>query len=445
MKLNAIFHFEALKNSVIFTNSLLLLSEKVLLISGGLLLSVLFARLLGPEDFGRYNYVLSVAALFIPIYSLGIGNILLRELAEQPAVAPNLLASCFKARFITGVLVAIVVITVLFYMYGSSWKPQLIGLLIFANIFNAFEVYEKWFQHKSNIKKIVYWRSACFIFFTLLKLLIIYWYENYIPLLLIMSLEVVTKNSGYYFFYKKDTKEIVLPKLDKKIFLTVFSQSKYLIISSLASVIYLKIDILMLESMIDNTAVGTYSVAAKISEVWYILPQVVITALFPSLISLAKSNNDHYLKTLQRGFDILFISAIIISILIYIFSPWLIQTLYGDDYSQASTILRVHIFSCVFIYMRILLSHWFVSKKLAKFSLFSQVSGAVVNVILNLLLIPYYGALGAAIATLISYAVSAYFCLFFFKKTRLIAVMMTKSILLIFRLHKIDFSGRSRA
>ena len=154
MKLNAIFHFDVLKNRVIFTNSLLLLSEKILLISGGLLLSVLFARLLGPEDFGRYNYVLSVAALFIPIYSLGIGNILLRELSEQPAVAPYLLASCFKARFITGVLVAIVVITVLFYIYGYSWKPQLIGLLLFANIFNAFEVYDKWFQHKSTIKKI---------------------------------------------------------------------------------------------------------------------------------------------------------------------------------------------------------------------------------------------------------------------------------------------------
>ncbi|WP_191321836.1 flippase [Colwellia sp. C1TZA3] len=422
-----------------------MLSEKVLLISGGLLLSVLFARLLGPEDFGRYNYVLSLAALCIPIYSLGIGNILLRELSEQPAVAPNLLASCFKARFITGIIVALVAITALFTANGSSWKPQLIGMLLFANIFNAFDVYEKWFQYQSNIKKMVYWRSCCFIFFAILKLLIIYWYENYIPLLLLMSLEIITKNSGYYLFYKRDIKESSVPKFNKKLFSNVFYQSKYLIISSLASVVYLKIDILMLESMAGNTTVGIYSVAAKLSEVWHILPQVAITALFPSLIILAKNSNDHYLKTLQRGFDILFISAIIISTLIYIFTPFLIQTLYGEHYSQAIAILRVHVFSCIFIYMRILLSHWFVSEKLAIFSLFSQVLGALVNVILNLLLIPHYGALGAAVATLISYAVCAYFCLFFFKRTRIIAVMMTKSILSIFRLHKIDFSGRNRS
>ncbi|MBU2870946.1 flippase [Colwellia sp. E2M01] len=437
MKFNTEFNFNQLKKNI-FTNSLLLLFEKILLLAGGLLLSVLFARLLGPEDFGRYNYILSLVALCVPIYSLGIGNILLRELNEQHALAPTLLTSCFKARFLTGIFVTIVVITILFYMYGASWKPQLITLLLFANIFNAFEVYEKWFQHKSNINKMVYWRASCFIFFTLLKVIMIYQYESYIVLLVIMSLEVVTKNIGYYFLYKKYTKITVEPKFNKKLFLNVFSQSKYLIVSSLAAVVYLKIDILMLESMVDSKTVGIYSVAAKISEIWYILPQVVITALFPTLISLAKSNNKRYFKTLQSGFDLLFISAVIISTLIYIFSPMLIQTLYGDDYSEASTILRIHIFSCIFIYMRILLSHWFVSQKLAKFSLFSQVSGAVVNVVLNLLLIPAYGALGAAIATLISYAVSAYVCLFLFKKTRVIALMMTKSILFIFRLHKVD-------
>jgi O-antigen/teichoic acid export membrane protein len=437
MKLNRLLNFGWLKNNIIISNSLWLLAEKILLVSLGLLLSVMFARLLGPEEFGRYNYILSLVALFIPIFSLGIGNILLRELSEQPSNTASLLASCFKARFITAFFVSAGVIVAAFYIYGANWKPQLISMLLFAHIFNAFEVYERWFQHQSDIKRLVYWRSGCFILFAALKLMIIYQYQSYIPLIMIMALEVITKNSGYYVLYKKDTSEKIMPKFNLSIFVDVFSQSKYLIFSSLAAVIYLKIDILMLEYMLGDEAVGTYSVAARLSEVWYILPQIMIITLFPSLISLAKNNNARYLKVLQLSFDYLFMSALILSICIFIVSPWLIDTLYGEVYSQASTILRIHIFASLFIYMRVMLSQWFVSKKLARFSLFSQVSGAVVNVALNLLLIPYYGVLGAAVATVISYAVSAYFCLFCFKQTRDIALMMTKSIFFIFRLNKI--------
>jgi len=87
--------------------------------------------------------------------------------------------------------------------------------------------------------------------------------------------------------------------------------------------------------------------------------------------------------------------------------------------------------------MRALLSLWLVSEKYAEFSLFSQVSGAVSNIILNLILIPMYGAMGAAVATLISYSVTSYFCLFIFKRTRHIGIMMTKSIFFFFRHHKL--------
>jgi len=439
MKLKKFLNFGWLKNNIIISNSLWLLSEKTLLLSLGLLISIMFARLLGPEEFGRYNYLLSLVALFIPIFSLGIGNILLRELSEHPSITACLLASCFKARFITAFFVSVGVIVAAFYIYGANWKPQLIAMLLFAHIFNAFEVYERWFQHQSDIKKLVYWRSGCFILFAALKLLLIYLYQSYIPLIMIMGLEVIIKNSGYYVLYKKYTSEKIMPKFNRSIFIDVFSQSKYLIFSSLAAVIYLKIDILMLEYMVGDEAVGIYSVAARLSEVWYILPQIVITALFPSLISLAKNNNVRYLKVLQQSFDYLFMSALILSICIFIASPWLIEMLYGQAYNQASTILQIHIFASLFIYMRVMLSQWLVSNKLAKFSLFSQLSGAVSNISLNLLLIPLYGPLGAAIASVISYAVSAYFCLFCFKQTRSIAFMMTKSIFFIFRLNKIKW------
>ena len=149
------------------------------------------------------------------------------------------------------------------------------------------------------------------------------------------------------------------------------------------------------------------------------------------------ANKQRYYKFLQRGFDLLFIAALTISVLIYAVAPWIIELFYGESYREAIPILRVHIFASLFIYMRVLLSQWLISERFAEFSLVSQVSGAVVNVLLNLFLIPQYGAMGAAVASLVAYAVTSYFCLFFYSRTRVIARMMSKSIFFAFRLRQV--------
>lgn len=398
---------------------------------GGLFLSILFARILGPEDFGKFNYILSFTSLFMPLFALGIGNLVLREFAKEPNNIPDIIYTCIASRFLSGLIVTIITCVGLYYFYNTSWKFQLLTILLISNIFNAFEVYERWFQHKSLNKYCVLWRISCFILFSLIKLYLILSYPNFTFLLVVVALEVIVKNSGYHFLYRKLNSQIRKGDFKKQKFLDIFSQSKYLIFSALAAVIYLKIDILMLEYMIGGESVGVYSVAAKLSEIWYVLPQILITAVSPKLIALAKNNKEYYLIILQKGFDYLFFLALCICVCVYFISPWFIDLLYGDNYSEASAIIRVHIFASLFIYMRALLSLWLVSEKYAEFSLFSQVSGAVSNIILNLILIPMYGAMGAAVATLISYSVTSYFCLFIFKRTRRIGIMMTKSIFII--------------
>lgn len=418
---------------VIINNSMWLLIEKVILMGGGLVLSVVFARLLGAEDFGRYNYVLSFVALFGPVFALGMYNVLLRELAKSPHNVSNILTTCVMSRLMSGVVVMAVTTVVLYLAFAQQWKFELICLLLLSHISNAYEVFERWFQHKSLNPVVVKWRVSHFVVFALLKLAVVWLYQDFALLLLLIAIEVVVKNLGYKLLYRR-FKAVSQPgQFHWPLFKDIFSQSKFLIFSSLASVIYLKIDILMLEAMSTIEQVGVYSVAAKLSEVWYVLPQVAITALFPKLLEIAKQDDGRYQRILQQGFDSLFISALVLSGLVYWLCPWVIDLLYGQDYSQAATILRLHIFASVFIYMRLLLSQWLVSTRFAEFSLVSQLSGAITNILLNLWLIPLYGGWGAAVATVVSYAVATYLCLFFFKRTHAIAWMMTKAMLFMLR------------
>ena len=411
---------------IIVKNTLWLLSEKAVLIGGGLLLSIFIARFLGPESFGSYSYLLSFVSLLTPLFALGMSNVLMREFAKTPNKIANIITSCLTSRLLAGLVFTLLTSIAFYFFDDADWRIQPLIILLVANISNAFEVYGLWFQYKSDNRTLVLWRISCFILFTLLKGVVIWHYQAVLPLIWVIAIELVVKNFGYKCLYHKTFQS--KGKFEAVIFYDIFSQTKFLIVSSLASIIYLKIDIIMLESMRSAQEVGVYAVAAKLSEVWYVLPQVVITALFPKLLEIAQSNKQRYYKFLQRGFDLLFIAALTISVLIYAVAPWIIELFYGESYREAIPILRVHIFASLFIYMRVLLSQWLISERFAEFSLVSQVSGAVVNVLLNLFLIPQYGAMGAAVASLVAYAVTSYFCLFFYSRTRVIARMMSKSI-----------------
>jgi O-antigen/teichoic acid export membrane protein len=420
---------------IILENTAWLLTEKAVVMGGGLLLSIFIARYLGPESFGRYSYLVSFVSLFAPLFALGMFNVLLREFARAPDKIANIITTCLTSRLLSGLLFTLLTCVVLIFIDDAPWKFQPLAILLIANISNAFEVYGLWFQHKSDNKTLVIWRISCFALFALLKALVIFRYQAVLPLIWLIAAELVIKNMGYKYLYHRTRQP--KGKFERAIFDDIFSQTKFLILSSLAAVVYLKIDILMLESMRSAEEVGVYAVAAKLSEVWYILPQVVITAFFPKLLEIAKSDRLRYYKILQQGFDLLFISALVFSVMIYFIAPWVIQLLYGEAYREAIPILRLHIFASLFIFMRVLLSQWLVSERFAQFSLVSQLSGAVINVLLNLILIPIYGAMGAAIATLVSYAVTSYFCLFLSSRTRVIARMMSKAMVFPFRLKQV--------
>ena len=431
---------------VVVVNTLWLLSEKALLMAGGLLLSILIARDLGSEEFGRYNYVLSFVMLFGPLFSLGMYNVLLRELGKRPNLAPTILTTCLIARLIAGGSISAITLGVMYWYLGNDadnhWKFATIGVLLVCHISNAFEVYERWFQHKSNNAVLVKWRVCCFAFFMVLKLYLLAVGSSFSTILLAVSAEVLIKNLGYGWLYRRYQQDgnaseaanktapnkSVKGQYDSQVFSDIFEQSKYLILAAFAAIVYFKIDIIMLEAMRPISEVGVYAVAAKISEVWYVLPQGLIAAMYPKLLEIAKTQPKRYEALLQRGFDWLFITAFSTSVVMLFIGPWLIELLFGAEYVLAGQILQLHIFASVFVYMRVLLSQWLVTISFAQFALFRESSGAVVNILLNLWLIPLYGVWGAAIATIVSYAVSSYVCLWFFARTRKIAWMMTKAM-----------------
>ena len=220
-------------------------------------------------------------------------------------------------------------------------------------------------------------------------------------------------------------------KFSRTMAIELLKASWPLILSGLVISVYMKIDQIMIKEMIDVEAVGQYAAAVRISEAWYFIPMVIVSSLFPAIINAKKISKNLYHSRLQNLYDLMVWMAIIIALPMTFWNDWIVNFLYGKEYSQAGNILMIHIWAGVFVFLGVANGKRLLSENLQIFSTINTTIGAVVNVFLNYILIKKYGISGAAWATLVSYFVAAYLSLILNKKTRKSFVDLTKSIFFI--------------
>jgi PST family polysaccharide transporter len=203
-----------------------------------------------------------------------------------------------------------------------------------------------------------------------------------------------------------------------------------LLLSGLAITFYMSIDQVMLGKMVGDGGVGVYSAAVRVSEVWYFLPVAVTASVFPALIRAKQKSPAIYSRRLQHLFDSMVLISVGIALPMTFLSNWIIVTFFGTAFKDAGPVLSIHIWASVFVFLGVASSKWFIIENLQKLTLTRTIWGAVANVAMNLVLIPKYGALGAAWATLISQAVASVFFNAFNKETRQLFRKQVKSFLM---------------
>jgi len=139
--------------------------------------------------------------------------------------------------------------------------------------------------------------------------------------------------------------------------------------------------------------------------------------MFPAIVNAKKTSEDLYYKRLQKLLSLLIWVAILIALPISIFSKQIIYFLYGEKFLEASNVLAITSWASLFVFIGVGTSQWFLTENLQNLAFYRTLYGAITNVILNFIFIPYFGIIGVSIAIIISYALSAYFSLLFNKKT----------------------------
>ncbi|MFV8868473.1 flippase [Serratia fonticola] len=419
-------------------NTLWLVGERGITILFTLTVGILLARKLGPHDFGIYNYLISLVSLLTPLTALGLNAIVVRDLVDNRKEENLILGTSCFVRFIGASLATIIIVVIDIFFDVSRSNLTWLTVLAVANIFSCFQVIDFWLQSNIDSKQAAKLRLSVFITSSICKIIAIeVFHQGLNTILIIQTIEILLSGLGFWVLYISMGGKLASWKYNTKKAKNLLGRSWWLVLSGVAEIIYLKIDQIMLGNMASYSAVATYAVAARLSEVWYFFPTIITASFFPILIKAKSESEDIYRDKLLSLSTKLFSFAFVISILITFLSRPIIIFLYGDEYSLSASILVIHIWASVFVFMRAVLSKWLVIENLLAFSLLTHLMGAMLNIVLNLVLIPNYGGIGSAVATVISYSVSSYFSLFLFKKTRFMARIMTlamySSVFAIFR------------
>jgi PST family polysaccharide transporter len=177
-----------------------------------------------------------------------------------------------------------------------------------------------------------------------------------------------------------------------------------------------------------DRAVGIYATATRISEVWYFIPVAIVSSISPTIIR-SKDNPKLYYGRIGNLFALMSALALIGGAGIALCSQWIIHFLYSNAYDAAAPVLAVHVWASLFVFLGVAQDPWNVSENLLTLAFYRTLVGAVTNVLLNLVLIPKYSAMGAAIATVVSYGIAGVFANAFDARTRPIFYLQMKSLL----------------
>lgn len=418
----------------ILTNSSWIFGERVYRNVLVLIISIFLARFLGPKLFGTYNYVVAFSTLIMQAASLGFSGLVVEEFVKRRHLKGTILYTTLLFRFVTSSFLALFAFVVANYIGTITKEVQfLIFIYCLGLTFNSFEIFDLWFRANELNRFPAISRGGAATLNFVLILSGIYFDASLSFFIFIAASEFFFIGLFYFVSYYKKGGKVKEWRFSFKIGISLLSKSWPLILSILGVAIYKKIDQVMLGNMIGDSQVGIYAVAAKLSEATYYLPIAVTRAAFPTLVKAKRNNKNEYNRKLQKLYDNLFIAGAIIAVSVTLVGPFAIDLLFGEEYSKSGIILTIHIWACVFIFMREALSKWLILEKLFIFSLVTHGVGALVNIGFNYILIPYYEGIGAAIATVVSYSAASYLALFLHKKTIEAGMMMTKSLLLPFR------------
>ena len=364
----------------------------------GVVISMLTARYLGPSHFGVINYAAAIVAFVAPIAKLGLTHVLVQEIVYSPESEGKILGTSLIMSLVSSVFCIIGVIAFSVVTNPNDTETILVcALYSLLLISNALEVIQFWYQanliskYTSIVSVIAYLVISVYKSVLLITEQSVYWFalSNAIDhfLIGIVLLIIYKKKNGRKLGFSFDWVK------------RLFSQSKFFIISSMMITIFAQTDKIMLKFMLGDEATGIYSAAIGCASMTSFVFSAIAASLRPTILEHKKASSPLYETNMCRLYTITIYMALAQSVAMTLLAKPIILIMYGQEFIEAVPVLQIGVWFTTFSYIGSARDIWMLAENKQQHLLVINLSGALTNVLLNMLLIPFWGTAGAAIAS----------------------------------------------
>ena len=406
-----------------------LVGDNVIRIAVGLLVGIWIARYLGPAGFGLLSYAAAFVSLFSALSALGLDRIVIRQLVAAKLDASKVLGTALRLK-VAGGLTVLVVSTAVAYLLNPDEKLTVILIAISAlgTIAQAADVFDYHFQARIQSKYSAVARATAFHLLSAAKVGLMLLKAPLVAFALAGLVESILAGILLWIAYRRQSPNAGSWQWDGITARELLRESWSLMFAGVMITLYMRLDQVMLKSLSTPEEMGKYAGAVRLSEAWYFVLIAMSASVFPKLVDASSISEAHFNLIVKRFYSAMILVSYAFATALSLSSTPL-SWLYGADFKGMEGMLFLCAWAGLFVGIGLARGAYLTAKGLNRFQLCATTSGAVVNIGLNLYLIPRYGGTGAALATLVSYAFSGYLSSFFYKPARLQGWIITKLLL----------------
>lgn len=364
-------------------------------------IGLLTARYLGPSNYGVLSYAMSVVAFSVPIMQLGLNQTLVREFVKAPEEEGRILGTALAINIISSVFCMIGTVAFVMIVDAGEMETILIcALYSLTLLFQATEITQFWFQSKLLSKYPSIAMLCAYIVVALYKVYLLATQKSVTWFALSNVLDYFLISIILMVMYKKvgGQRLCVSWQFGRE----MLSRSKYYIIPSLMVMIFQHTDRIMIKLMIGEAETGIYSAAITCIGITGFVFAAVIDSARPVILEAKEKDRALYEIRMTQLYSVITCMSVGQGIVMTLFAKPIVQLLYGSEYAKAASILAVAVWYVTFSYYGSVRNIWVLAEERQKYLARINVTGAIANIVLNFCLIPICGAVGAAIASIIT-------------------------------------------
>lgn len=418
-----------LKTSLFLKNTIWNIGGKVMQMVISLLVGMLTARYLGPSNYGIIGYTASYVTLFSAICQLGFNSVAVKEILDHPEKQGEILGSTIFLRVLSSLLSSLgVTLLVYFLDEGDLLIVKVAFLQSLSLVFQSFEMIHFWYQSRMETEVSVKVQTFAYLVMAGYKIAILAFGKDVIWFACSTAIEAAVVAVALVWSYRRSKGKTLIASFSCGT--EILKYSYHFILSGMMVTIYSHMDKIMLEQMLNETAVGYYTAATKVAQMWSFVLAALINSARPLIITAQKQSHNLYIKQNKRLYAAILWIGIVVAAVMTVGGKWIILLMYGKEYLPATSSLQVSAWYTMFAMLGTARGIWIVCENKAKYVKYYLGIGAVLNIILNYLLIPVFGPGGAAAATLITQIFTAVLAPALFKETRVYTQYVLQALFL---------------